>query len=248
MAEPYSSISRFYVPMGGVSKSQLLCVGDVVIASSSGSRELVGKAGQFWGATNPFTFGAFCTAVRPAVAIDHRYFGYYFQTDQYRTGVADLAAGSNINNLKSSALAEHVVPIPPRNEQTRIVDKLEELLSDLDAGVAELKAAQKKLAQYRQSLLKAAVEGRLTEAWRAQHGELEEGGAQLLARILRERRARWEARQLARFEAQGKAPPKGWEGDGRRNRVAEPSKRMGVGERRSADYGVLIRHIREVQL
>ena len=84
-------------------------------------------------------------------------------------------------------------------------------MSDLDAGVAELKAAQKKLAQYRQSLLKAAVEGRLTEAWRAQHGEPEESGAQLLARILRERRARWDAKQLVKFEAQGKPPPKGWQ-------------------------------------
>lgn len=44
-------------------------------------------------------------------------------------------------------------------QQTRIVDKLEELLSELDAAVGELKAAQKKLARFRQSLLKAAVEG-----------------------------------------------------------------------------------------
>ncbi len=108
-------------------------------------------------------------------------------------------------------LAATTLPVAPPTEQTRIVDKLEELLSDLDAGVAELKAAQKKLAQYRQSLLKAAVEGRLTEAWRAQHGEPEESGAQLLARILRERRARWEAKQRAKFASQGKVPPKGWQ-------------------------------------
>lgn len=43
--------------------------------------------------------------------------------------------------------------MPPTAEQTRIVTKLEELLSDLDAGIAGLKVAQKKLAQYRQSLL-----------------------------------------------------------------------------------------------
>ena len=113
--------------------------------------------------------------------------------------------------VKFDQLGRFELHLPPTAEQTRIVDKLEELLSDLDAGVAELKAAQKKLAQYRQSLLKAAVEGRLTEAWRAQHGEPEESGAQLLARILRERRARWEAKQLAKFLAQGKPPPKGWQ-------------------------------------
>ncbi len=101
-------------------------------------------------------------------------------------------------------------PVPPLAEQTRIVAKLEELLSDLDAGVAELKAAQKKLAQYRQSLLKAAVEGALTADWRAKNTPTETG-AQLLERILQERRARWEAKQLAKFESQGKAPPKGWQ-------------------------------------
>ena len=95
-------------------------------------------------------------------------------------------------------------------QQTRIVEKLEELLADLDAGVAELKAAQKKLVQYRQSLLKAAVEGALTADWRAQHPPTETG-AQLLERILTERRARWEARQLAKFEKQGKTAPKDWQ-------------------------------------
>ena len=130
-------------------------------------------------------------------------------------------------------LRKELLALPPAAEQTRIVAKLEELLSGLDAGVAELKAAQKKLAQYRQSLLKAAVEGALTAEWRAQQKtvrpELVEGhssvhgstgsprtdgnetGAQLLERILIERRTRWEAKQLAKFKEQGKPPPKDWQ-------------------------------------
>ena len=112
--------------------------------------------------------------------------------------------------VKFDQLGKFQLALPPAAEQTRIVAKLEELLSDLDAGVAELKAAQKKLTQYRQSLLKAAVEGALTAAWRKQHPPAETG-AQLLQRILAERRARWEARQLARFKEQGKAPPKDWQ-------------------------------------
>jgi type I restriction enzyme S subunit len=122
-----------------------------------------------------------------------------------------------VKHLSSKTIGEIELPLPPRAEQTRIVAKLEELLSDLDAGVAELKAAQKKLAQYRQSLLKAAVEGALTAQWRAAqkalHPEPVEGesGADLLARILTERRARWEAKQLAKFASQGKAAPKDWQ-------------------------------------
>ena len=76
--------------------------------------------------------------------------------------------------------------------------------------MAELKAAQKKLGQYRQSLLKAAVEGALTAEWRANNTPTETG-PQLLERILTERRTRWEAKQLAKFEEQGKTPPKDWQ-------------------------------------
>lgn len=119
-----------------------------------------------------------------------------------------------VKHLSSKTIGEIGLPLPPRAEQTRIVSKLEELLTDLDAGVAELKTAQKKLAQYRHSLLKAAVEGALTAPWReAQRAQNPPTGtgAQLLRRILSERRARWEAKQLAKFAEQGKVPPKDWQ-------------------------------------
>lgn len=115
-----------------------------------------------------------------------------------------------VKHLSSKTIGEIDLPLPPRAEQTRIVTKLEELLSDLDAGAGELKAARQKLAQYRQSLLKAAVEGALTAEWRAKNAP-SESGAQLLERIVTERRARWEAKQLAKFTEQGKQPPKDWQ-------------------------------------
>lgn len=115
-----------------------------------------------------------------------------------------------VKHLSSKTIGEIELPLPPRAEQTRIVAKIEELLSDLDAGVAELKAAQKKLTQYRQSLLKAAVDGALTAEWRTKNTPVE-NGEQLLARILSERRTRWEAKQLAKFKEQGKTPPKDWQ-------------------------------------
>lgn len=118
--------------------------------------------------------------------------------------------GSTMKHINRGPFLAHEVPLPPLTEQTRIAEKLEELLTGLDAGAAELKAAQKKLVQYRQSLLKAAVEGALTAEWRA-NNKPAETGAQLLERILQERRARWEAKQLAKFKEQGKAPPKDWQ-------------------------------------
>ena len=149
---------------------------------------------------------------------------YYVQTTSgldlhylyYLLGSLELVRldkSTAIPGLNRGDLYRVSTPIAPAAEQTRIVEKLEELLSDLDAGVAELKAAQKKLAQYRQSLLKAAVEGALTADWRAAHRANDEAetGAQLLARILTERRSRWETRQLAKLQAQGKPPPKDWQ-------------------------------------
>ncbi|HKT27317.1 restriction endonuclease subunit S [Dyella sp.] len=125
-----------------------------------------------------------------------------------------LASGTTFLELSGAKAALLPVPLAPFAEQSRIVEKLEELLSELDAGVAELKAAQRKLAQYRQSLLKAAVEGALTADWRttrARSGKPQETGAELLQRILAERRARWEAVQLAKFSEQGKVPSKWWQ-------------------------------------
>ncbi len=134
---------------------------------------------------------------------------YYFIHSNY--GYLNThTKGVGIPHIDPIVLAEISFPLSPATEQSRIVAKLEELLSDLDAGVAELKAAQKKLMQYRQSLLKAVLEGTLTAQWRAKNTPTE-SGVQLLQRSLTERRARWETKQVAKFKEQGKTPPKDWQ-------------------------------------
>lgn len=154
--------------------------------------------------------------VVPASAvIDPRLLFYWLKVAIPQLLNSEHLHGSTMKHINRGPFMAHRLPLPPLGEQVRIVEKLEEALSDLDAGVAELEAAQKKLARYRQSLLKAAVEGTLTADWRAERtrrGDTFETGPQLLERILRERRARWEEKQLAKFEAQGKVPPDGWQG------------------------------------
>lgn len=63
------------------------------------------------------------------------------------------------------------VRIPPILEQERIVARIEELFSQLDAGVAELKTAKERLKVYRQAVLKEAFEGRYSRACRKNHPE-----------------------------------------------------------------------------
>ena len=101
------------------------------------------------------------------------------------------------------------VPVAPTAEQERIADAFDELLSDLDAGVAALERVRDKLKLYRGAVLKAAVEGALTAQWRRQHPQTEPA-SELLKRILAERRQRWEAKQLRKFQEKGREPPKNW--------------------------------------
>lgn len=135
---------------------------------------------------------------------------YLVQTGEFVDAMCDVVQGALYPAVRPKDIASFKFFLQSPMQQTRIVEKLEELLSDLDAGVAELKAARKKLVRYRQSLLKAAMDGALTAKWRTQHSPAETG-AQLLEHILKERRARWEARQLAKFQEQGKTPPKDWQ-------------------------------------
>lgn len=62
------------------------------------------------------------------------------------------------------------VLVPPLAEQTRIADRIDELFTDLAAGVAALERVKRNLSRYRAAVLHAAVTGRLTEAWRKQNG------------------------------------------------------------------------------
>lgn len=99
--------------------------------------------------------------------------------------------------------------LPPLVEQSRIADVLDELFSDLDAGIAALERVREKMRLYRASILKAAVEGALTTEWRTQHPHTEPA-TELLKRILTDRRRRWEDDQLAKFKAKGQEPPENW--------------------------------------
>lgn len=151
-----------------------------------------------------------CVVRSQAKHFSNRWLMHFVNVPAFREAINALQSGSTRKRISRGNLATLRLPIPPAAEQNRIVEKLEELLSDVDAGVAELKAAQKKLGQYRQSLLKAAVEGALTAEWR-KNNKIQETGAQLLARILIERRQRWEKKQITKFKEQGKTPPKAWQ-------------------------------------
>jgi type I restriction enzyme S subunit len=119
-----------YVPDSCIAHQQLLRPGDIVIAASSGSIDVVGKAAQL---SEPWegSFGAFCKVVRPSSErVNPRYLHHFFQSTGYRRKVSSLAAGANINNLKNEHIDDLLLPLAPLEEQRRIaaiLDKANQL-------------------------------------------------------------------------------------------------------------------------
>jgi type I restriction enzyme, S subunit len=137
------------------------------------------------------------------------FINYVRGSKQVRNYLKAVNHGATRDGINTEQLLDMPVALPPIQEQSRIVAKMEELFSDLDAGVAALERARANLKRYRAAMLKAAVEGRLTEQWRKEHPDVEPA-SKLLERILAERRQKWEEAQLAKYAAAGKTPPKGW--------------------------------------
>lgn len=125
---------------------------------------------------NPAYLGFFLLSQNAKVAIN-----------QMKTGISD--SGLNLTHGKFLKLP---VPIAPLNEQKRIVVKIEELFSELDKGVENLKNAQNQLKVYRQCVLKYAFEGKLTAQWREENKDQLETADKLLERIKREREAHYQ--------------------------------------------------------
>lgn len=129
-----------FVSKKNVSKQQYLQEGDILIAASSGSIDIVGKSTYIDESEN-FTFGAFCKVIRPNKdLVNPKYVSYYFQTNYYRKKISTLAQGANINNLKNEHLDNLEIPIPNRESQNKIVailDKTKAILNKREETIAK---------------------------------------------------------------------------------------------------------------
>lgn len=114
-----------YVAKDKVATKQCLKKGDILICTSSGSKELVGKA-AYIEENMPMTFGAFCKVIRPKTECP-KYIGHFFQSPYYRRCISDLSAGANINNIRNEHIEGLEIPLPPLDEQRRIAAVLDKV-------------------------------------------------------------------------------------------------------------------------
>ncbi|MEW6079737.1 MAG: restriction endonuclease subunit S [Thermodesulfobacteriota bacterium] len=102
----------------------------------------------------------------PFDCLNSEFIYYYFKSIKQKA--ENHASGTTFKELSAKAFSALPIPLAPLPEQRAIVAKIEKLFSDLDNGIANLKAAKAKLDIYRQALLKKAFEGELTREWREQ--------------------------------------------------------------------------------
>ncbi len=122
--------------------------------------------------------------------IDLKYFYYLLQG----LNLAKLDKSTAIPGLSRDDYNAVEVAVAPLDQQKHIVAELEELFSFLDKAIAKLKRVKANIKRYKTSVLKAAVEGKLTESWRKAHPDVEPA-SKLLKCILAERRAKWKDRR-----------------------------------------------------
>lgn len=134
--------------------------------------------------------------------ISNKYLFYFSLTDMFLTPLGELQRGSSYPAVRDSDVREQLIPLAPFPEQERIVAEIEKQFTRLDQAVASLKRLQSNLARYKASVLKAACEGRLVP-----QDPNDEPAADLLTRILGERRAQWEKQEWQKLivKAQKKA-------------------------------------------
>lgn len=93
-------------------------------------------------------------AIRPDDSLDLKYLLYYFR--YFETQLSAKGTGTTFKAINQKLIKNLEIPIPPLNEQSRIVAHIEELFSKLDKAVDTLKTTKEQLAVYRQAVLKDA--------------------------------------------------------------------------------------------
>ncbi len=151
-----------YVSME-IPESSKIHKGDILICVRNGSRKLVGKAAIV--DKEGMAFGAFMAKIHTKW-VNPNYVKYYLASHTFR-GALDDVKTETINQITQTMLKNKVIPIPPIEEQQRIVERVDELMTKID----EYEKLENQLVQLkeqfpkdmRDSLLQAGMMGQLTE-------------------------------------------------------------------------------------
>lgn len=149
----------------------MISKGDLLICARNGSRSLVGKAAVV--DQDGMAFGAFMAKFNSPI---NPYIYYFLQSPIFR-GQLDGVKTETINQITQDMLKNQVMPLPPIEEQHRIVAKIEELLPYVDRYAEAYEKLEQFNAKFpedmKKSILQYAIQGKLVEQ-RPEEGTAEE--------------------------------------------------------------------------
>ncbi|MFH6971929.1 restriction endonuclease subunit S [Flavobacterium petrolei] len=134
----------------------------------------IGNLGRTGFVKKEAAFNQQINAILANEKIDGKYIFYQAQSPNFRNQLEKLATGTTVSIVNKGNFETISIPLAPHATQTLIVSKIEELFSELDKGIEDLKTSQQQLKTYRQSVLKYAFEGKLTNK-KVKEGELPKG-------------------------------------------------------------------------
>ncbi|EPF6519042.1 restriction endonuclease subunit S [Acinetobacter baumannii] len=131
----------------------------------------VGKSFLVRGTVPPAVYASYLIRVRSLSIESVKYLSFFFKSPNYWQQITEFSAGIGQPNVNGTKLKSLVVPVPPLAEQQVIADKLDTLLAQVESIKTRLERIFEILKQFRQSVLAAAVSGKLTEEWRKLNDE-----------------------------------------------------------------------------
>ena len=111
-------------------------------------------------------FASYLIRFRAIPPVDAKFIEYYLNTKDYWSFISESQSGIAVPNVNATKLSNLPIPLPPLNEQKRIVEKLDSILPRVKSAKARLEKIPTILKKFRQSVLAAACSGKLTEDWR----------------------------------------------------------------------------------
>jgi len=178
---------------------------DIILVASTGSSKVIGRACIAKEDYEKTTIGAFLLLCRPKENIEKNWVHYIFKTLRYRLYISEQAKGTNIKNIKNEYLENFYFPLPPLNEQKRIVKKLDFLFEKTKRAKEIIEEIKIDIENRKISILDRAFKGTLTSKWRNENKTSDV--KELLKSINEEKIKKWEEDCL-QAEKDGNKKPK----------------------------------------
>lgn len=136
-----------FISNNNVKEEQIIKRGDILLAASSGSKNIVGK-NIYFNKDYHGSFGAFCKLVRPDNTISSEFLSHFFHTDTYKNHIKNSIQGANINNLKNEHIDNLRIPVIPFKTQLHIAN----ILTKAESLIVQRKESIRLLDEYLKSV------------------------------------------------------------------------------------------------